>query len=202
MQIVLSFAHMKKHAALFALAACVILATAVPVLYAMRSTVGFWQGVPPSAENYYYSRLREIKDGYPFIGNPYFFEHRNEVSPAFFVADWIAAVPLLLGAPLIQTIVLNLFVWALINTLLFYLFLRVLGCSRRWSAFGGFIVLLTTYADILRPVSLQVIAPTPVQLKLPQRSLFFDVVIGFWENKLRNELNHGLFVEEGYAQYL
>lgn len=150
---------MKKHAALFALAACVILATAVPVFYAARSTAGFWQGVPPSAENYYYSRLREIKDGYPFIGNPYFFEHRNEVSPAFFVADWIAAVPLLLGATLIPTIVLNLFVWALVNVLLYYLFLRVLGCPKRWAAGGAFVVFLTTYADILRPVSLQVVAP-------------------------------------------
>lgn len=103
--------------------------------------------------------MEEVKDGHPFIGNPFFFEHRNEVSPAFFVADWIAAAPLLLGFPLIPTIVLNLFVWALVNTFLYYLFLRILGCSQRWATLGAFVAFLTTYADITRPVSLQVIAP-------------------------------------------
>lgn len=103
--------------------------------------------------------MREIKDGYPFIGNPYFFEHRNDVSPAFFVADWMATAPMLLGVPLIPTIVFNLFFWALVNTFLFYLFFRVLGCSKKWAALGAFTAFLVTYADLTRPVSLQVVTP-------------------------------------------
>lgn len=137
----------------------VMVATAIPLLHAGWSTLGAWQGVPSSQDNYYYARMHEVKDGYPFIGNPYFFEHRNELSPAFFVSDWMATTPLLLGLPMVPTIIFNLFTWSLINAWLFYLLFRVLGCSKRWAAGGALLTFLTTYFDLTRPVSLQVIAP-------------------------------------------
>ncbi len=149
----------KRHSQLLLLTIAVVVAIAIPILHMAWSLSGAWEGVPPSQDNYYYARMQEIKDGYPFIGNPYFFEHRNELSPAFFVSDWIASVPLLIGIPIVPTIIINLFLWALINTWLFYVFFRVLGCSKRWAAGGAFLAFLTTYFDLVRPVSLQVIAP-------------------------------------------
>lgn len=150
---------LKRHAAFSILAFAILVAASIPVILALWRTGDIWQGVPPSSDNYYYARMHEIKDGYPFIGNPYFLEHRNERSPAFFVADWIAAFPLIIGIPIIPTIVLNLLLWSFINALLFYTLFRVLGCTKRLSAVGAFLTYILMYNDLLRPVSLQVIAP-------------------------------------------
>jgi hypothetical protein len=153
------FGWCRRNALVLFLTIAVVIATAIPIFHAAWSTLGAWQGVPSSQDNYYYARMHEVKDGYPFIGNPYFLEHRDELSPAFFVSDWIASIPLLLGVPIVPTIIFNLFAWALVNTWLFYLLFRILGCSKRWAVGGALLAFLTTYFDLTRPVSLQVIAP-------------------------------------------
>ena len=61
--------------------------------------------------SYYFARIHEIADGKPFIGNPYFFEHKDEPSVAFFGADWVASVPVLVGLPFGLAMYLNLLFW-------------------------------------------------------------------------------------------
>lgn len=132
---------------------------AIPLVMAMLTVGTAWQGVLPSNDNYYYTRIHEIKDGHPFLGNPYFYEHRNETSPAFFLADWIASIPYLIGVPLVATVVFNHFFWSVLNTLLFYAFLRAVGLSKNWSAGGSLLVYMMAFVLIVRPVSMQVVYP-------------------------------------------
>src|SRR3989338_10782345 len=61
-------------------------------------------------DRYYFSRSKEIADGNFFIGNPYYIEHADDTSPAFFVSDWIAAVPHVFGFSANQVGVINLVV--------------------------------------------------------------------------------------------
>ena len=109
--------------------------------------------------DYYFDRMQEVKDGYPFLGNPYFIEHREEVPPAFFLADWFSAIPLLLGVPLMTTIALNFFIWSFFFILLAYVLLRVLDVTGRWSFFGSLVVFSEVYLLMIRPVSMQVVFP-------------------------------------------
>ena len=73
-----------------------------------------------SAGNYYYDRMQEIAGGRLFMGNPYFIEHRDSFPPAFFVADWLATAPLLLGASLIATIHIDFILWSFVFLFLAY----------------------------------------------------------------------------------
>jgi hypothetical protein len=109
--------------------------------------------------DYYFDRMQEVKDGYPFLGNPYFIEHREEVPPAFFLADWFSAIPPLLGVPLMATVVLNFFAWTFFFLFLAYLLLRVLDLTERWSFVGSLFVFAEVYLLMIRPVSMQVVFP-------------------------------------------
>src|SRR3989344_147647 len=75
-----------------------------------------WRGVPPvyTDEEYYYARIKEVKDGRPFLGNPYFYEHRDDLAPTFFITDWMAAIPLVAGLDLPKTLAVNFFVWSVL----------------------------------------------------------------------------------------
>ena len=109
--------------------------------------------------NYYFDRMEEVKDGYPFLGNPYFFEHRNELPPAFFLADWFAAIPLFFGFSMMATAVINFFVWSLLFVLLAYLLFRLLDVLPRLSLIGSIFVYVQLYLLMIRPVSMQVVFP-------------------------------------------
>lgn len=108
---------------------------------------------------YYDARLREIGEGRPFIGNPYFKAHRDEPAPAFFVADWIAAFPQFLGLSLEGTTLLNVFVWATIFVFLAYMLLRELGVSVPASALGALFAFSQGYFLLIIPVSMQTVFP-------------------------------------------
>lgn len=112
-----------------------------------------------SEGDYYYDRIQEIKDGHPLLGNPYFYEYRNEITPAFFLADWIGSVPSLLGLSLLSTTVLNFCVWSLFLALLLYLFFKRLGLPRTASALGSFFVYAMLFVFIVRAVSMQIVFP-------------------------------------------
>lgn len=108
---------------------------------------------------YYYARIKEIKDGYPFMGNPYFLEHNQEITPAFFLADWMAYVPLLLGASFNASLFINLIFWSLVFVFLAYLFLQKIGVSKICSAIGAFLSYFQVYFLMTSPVSMQIIFP-------------------------------------------
>lgn len=108
---------------------------------------------------YYLDRMREIKDGNIFLGNPYFIEHNKEMAPAFFVADWINYIPMFFGLSVSYSIIFNLFFWSLIFLLLsFFIFISV-GVNSRWATFGAILVYLVGYSLVIFPVSMQTIYP-------------------------------------------
>lgn len=125
-----------------------------------------WQGVETvagasqGAWSYYDARIREIVvNGYPFIGNPYFLEHNNEIAPAFFMADWLAAIPRLLGVSLGWGAIINLLFWSLFFVFLSYGILRELGVSKTISIVGAELSYLQIFYLMVTPVSMQTIFP-------------------------------------------
>lgn len=128
--------------------------TALKIGQAPTVPVGVWNDA-----DYYYERMHEIKDGYPLLGNPYFIEHRNDIAPAFFLADWLAAIPLLAGLPLMPVILLDFFIWSLIFLILTYIFLKLLDLPPTLTLLGTILSYLELYLFMIRPVSMQVIFP-------------------------------------------
>jgi len=108
---------------------------------------------------YYYSRIKEVSDGNIFIGNPYFLEHSKDVAPAFFVADWIAAAPLLLGFSFTFTVIFNLIFWSIIFAWLFYLLLRQFNLPGPFCLLGTVLMYVEVYRLMFRPVSMQTVFP-------------------------------------------
>lgn len=132
----------------------------VPVFQVLHK--GGYAGVPPAFVDddlYYYARMKEVTDGKPFIGNPYFIEHSNDRSVAFFVADWVAAIPLLLGIPSSLAIIINFIFWSLIFVLLAYLICRATDMPPPYSAIASFFLYCEVYWLILRPVAMQEVFP-------------------------------------------
>ncbi len=122
-----------------------------------------WQGIPPQViddDLYYYARITDVAKGHPFLGNPYFLEYSGAMAPAFFLPDWINAAPLLLGLPLIPTIILNFLLWSVIFTILIYLIARQFDLSPPASAIAAIVSFLETYWLMMRPVAMQVIFPS------------------------------------------
>ncbi len=134
----------------------------IPVIRVYTQTGTIWQGIVPTFVNdevYYYARMENIVHGYPFIGNPYFFEHRNDMSLAFFVPDWISAVPLFLGVPFVATVVTNFIIWSLVCGVLIYFFFKEYDVSGSWLSLGTILAYCMIYVLIIRPVSMQIVAP-------------------------------------------
>lgn len=138
-----------------------VAASLLPVADVYHAVGDGWRGVPPaySDEEYYYARVNEVKDGNIFIGNPYFYEHRNDQAPTFFVSDWLAAIPLVLGASLSATLFINFSLWSLIFVFLAFILFLELRLPKNFAALGAFFIYIQSYVWILRPVSLQQIFP-------------------------------------------
>lgn len=137
-----------------------ILLSLVPVLQTLQK--GEYRGIPPAYVDddlYYYARMREVADGKLFIGNPYFFEYRDAGAASFFVTDWIASIPLLVGLPFSVAILLNLVWWSLVFVYLAYLVGRSFALSSPASAAVAFISYIEVYWVIFRPVVMQQVFP-------------------------------------------
>lgn len=144
------------------LAVVAIIFTILPIFDIIRSPNFSWQD--PGAlilpfGGYYLDRLHEIKDGNIFLGNPYFIEHSQELAPAFFVADWVAYLPLLMGSAMPFALIFNLFLWSLIFLLLSFFIFNQAGVKKAASAIGAILVYLIGYSLIISPVSMQTIYP-------------------------------------------
>lgn len=110
--------------------------------------------------NYYLDRIHEMQDGQVFMGNPYFIEHADTFPPAFFAADWVSALPFLLGIPWMASITINLVLWSLVFLLLAYWICRALEFSPRFSLVGALFVYTTVYVFMAAIVSMQAIFPS------------------------------------------
>ncbi|MDP2642162.1 MAG: hypothetical protein Q8P21_02640 [bacterium] len=141
-----------------------LLATLIPAIFTVKEAGGWqgWQGVPPkgTADSlYYYARIHEVADGYPLNGNPYVYEYRGTLSPAFFLPDIVSAVPLLLGVPFNITVMINVFAWSLVFLILSFTLLRQLSLPSGWATLWSFFLYMSVYSFMLRPVGMQIAYP-------------------------------------------
>jgi len=111
-----------------------------------------WKGVPMlyTDEILYYAQVREVFDGYPFFGNPYFYEHRDGLTAAFFGANWLASIPFFIGLSLPQAVVVNFLVWSIIFVFTVFYLLRRLGVGGVLSAVGAIFVFIQSYLTAYR----------------------------------------------------
>jgi hypothetical protein len=147
---------------LFVLLAVVVAICALFVFFVSIKIDGNWRGIPPSLVDddvYYFARMNDIAEGHPFLGNPYFLEYRNSISPAFFIPDWISAVPLLLKIPLVPSLIFNFVFWSVLFSILLYYFIREYDIPLPVCALITVFSFLEVFWLILRPVSMQVIFP-------------------------------------------
>ncbi|MHB0865973.1 MAG: hypothetical protein ACYC1Y_03720 [Minisyncoccota bacterium] len=152
----------KRIAPLIVLAVVIVLLALIPTVQTLVRAGAEWHSVPPeyvSDSLFYYAQVRQVAEGHPFIGNPYFIEHRNTVSPAFFVPDWLYAMPLLLGVSLSSTIILNFVLWSLVFAFLAFGIFRAASLPRSVAVGGSVFLYLESYWLILRPVSMQQVFP-------------------------------------------
>lgn len=109
--------------------------------------------------SYYYARGVEISQGNIFTGNPYSLEHKNEISPAFFVADWMWSAPLVLGLPLQTSVIISQVFWFLIFGLLLYFLFLFFELEKKYIPWSIAFVILFIYWYFARPVSMLVVFP-------------------------------------------
>ncbi|MCR4334658.1 MAG: hypothetical protein NUV47_02940 [Patescibacteria group bacterium] len=153
-----------------------LIALLFPILEVYLSVNTAWQGVTPGYNDsvYYYSRMHEVKDDNPFIGNPFLLEHNKELAPAFFVADWVAVAPLFVGLSFTQTVVFDMIFWSIIFVLFLFLFLKQLGLTKEISSVVSVLVYFSVYSLMMRAVSMQIVFPF---------FAFFLFAFAYWLNK-------------------
>lgn len=120
--------------------------------------------LPTVSDGYYAPIIREVADGYPLLGNPWYYEHRHHIPPTFVLPYWIEAGPLLLGFSTGATYAFSFALWSvIIAAALFYTF-RFLGLPPGWSAFASIIPYLARYNEISKTISMQMVQPVFVLL--------------------------------------
>lgn len=108
---------------------------------------------------YYFGRAVEVSQGHIFIGNQYSVEHRDDPTVAFFVADWIWSIPLLLGASLPVAIIINQVLYFLIVGYLLHIILSRMRVRPQYVPAGVVCILFFVYWFLARPVAMQVVFP-------------------------------------------
>ena len=160
----------------------VIVLASIPI-FQMKLSIGKnWQGVPPTYiddDIYYYARIHEISDGHVFIGNPYFIEHNSQIAPGFFVADWLAALPMIFSKSIIFTIVFNLLFWQLITFFLLYLLFRIFEIPEKYAPLGALLGYLQIYWLLARPVIMQTVFPFII--------LFWCIFFIWWKEPFKKK---------------
>ena len=119
-----------------------------------------WQGVPPSYTNddiYYYARIREVIDGYPFLSHPFFWEHRNDSATTFFIADWLSALPGFMGLSIPITIGISILLWNFILMVLLQALLKSQTASRFMLIVGMMIAYISIYPLVLKPTVMPIV---------------------------------------------
>lgn len=141
-----------------------LIGAVLPSVYVINNVGGLqnWHGVLPMGQIdslYYYARTHEVVDGHLLIGNPYYFEHRDTLTPAFFLPDIVAALPALIGIPFDLAMVVNLFVWGSVFLILTFILLRLLQLPKYWAIAGTVLTYVMGFTFIIRPTILQLIYP-------------------------------------------
>lgn len=119
--------------------------------------------VPPEFADdseFYYAQMHTVAQGNLWIGNPYFKEHVGEIGGSFFGAVWIDAAVLVIGVPMMPTILIDLAVaFAVLSGMLIWV-CKQLGMRRWWLAASIAAVLSVSFWMMIRPVSMQIVIPS------------------------------------------
>src|SRR3989338_7296023 len=150
---------MKKFFVLVAL-----LGALIPAIFVIYQVGGWgnWQGTLPRGTTdslYYYARIHEVIDGHALIGNPYVYENRGGIAPAFFLPDIVSAVPMLLGLPFNIAVMVNMFIWSLVFLTLTFVLYGLLRVPRWWAFLWSVIVYISVYSFIIKPTVMQIVYP-------------------------------------------
>ncbi|MDO8589693.1 MAG: hypothetical protein Q7R69_00235 [bacterium] len=144
--------------------AVALVATLIPAIFVIYEVGGWrnWQGVLPRGSTdslYYYARMHEVVDGYPLLGNPYVYEYRKDLAPAFFLPDIVSAIPMLLGVPFNLAVMINMFAWSFVFLALSFTLLRLLRLPRGWAFLWSVFLYISLYSLMLRPTIMQIVYP-------------------------------------------
>ncbi len=139
----------------------VLVLTMIPVFDVALVLGNDWKGITPTFldETFFIARVQHIVKGYPAMGNPYFYEHRNELPLVIFGGAWLSAIPQSLGLSLNAALMVNFIIWSLAFALLFYWLLRELRVPPWIAVFGTVFVYSEVYAHVWRSVNLQTVYP-------------------------------------------
>jgi len=173
---------MKSRNLIFLFILLILILVAAPIIQIVLSVGTKWQGILPFYDwddLYYYARIREVADGHPFIGNPFFLEHNSEMAPAFFVGDWLASLPMIFSGSVIFTVIFNLLFWSSISFFLLYKLLRAFKIPQIYSLLGSFFVSLQVYWLLLRPVVMQIVFPFII--------LFWCIFLIWWKEPFKKK---------------
>jgi len=156
--------------------------TLVPTLFVIQEAGGWqhWQGVLPRGTTdslYYYARIREVVDGHPLIGNPYAYEHRDALSPAFFLPDVVSAAPVVLGVPFNIAMLINMFVWSFAFLFLSFSLLQLARLPARWAAIWSALAYVGAYSFMLRPTVMQIVYPVFVIFLIALLKFLYEPLI-------------------------
>ncbi len=154
----------KKHRVLLVLLAAVALLSLTPWVHAKLFVGDAWQGVPPAYgdEILYYSQIDEVARGYPMYGNPYLYEHREELPLVIFAGNWLASIPLMLGMALSSALILNFILWSLLLAVLLYWFFREFGFAPVYAALSSLLMYMFSMDLMYRPTSRQQVTPVVI----------------------------------------
>src|SRR3989344_877091 len=162
----------------------IFLLSLIPLLPMVLSGVGSDNVINPRyTDSYYTPMAREVSYGYPLLGNPFFFEHREGVTPAFILPFLVSAAPLLLGMPLPVAVIFNFTLWSLVFGLLVYALMRRFGLSEAWACVATSLVYIHMYGQLIRPVSMQVVQPV---------FMLFILAFFFWWERPANRYRDAL----------
>ena len=153
--------YFRRHRAFAVLVVIVLLLTTIPVIYVFFILGNTWQGITPmfGDETFYSARIQTIVKGYPLEGNPYFFEHRNDMPLVIFGGTWISAIPQLAGLSPNAALLLNFVLWSLLFALSLYYLFRELRVPSWIAVFGTVFLYIQSYWHVWRPVNLQTVYP-------------------------------------------
>jgi len=141
-----------------------LLATLIPAIFTIKEA-GRWdafQGVLPkgTADSlYYYARVHEVIDGHPLVGNPYVYEYRDTLAPAFFLPDVLSSIPMLVGVPFNIAVMVNVFIWSFVFLILAFTLFRLLELPKGYALIWSALLYISAYSFMLRPVGMQISYP-------------------------------------------
>jgi len=112
---------------------------------------------------YYLSRVSEVLRGHVFIGNSYYAEHVYDVTTAFFVADWMYAIPFYIlsffGFSFSSSIIFSQIMWTCITSLMLYVLYKKFNVQEKYIPLSVGLSLVTTLLFVYRPVAMSVVFP-------------------------------------------